>query len=78
MSKPLTLRNRVDKGDVDLDSLARSQNFPSKRNVRFPSYFDDFYNFSRFLALSLHAAFRKRRLGREHEITPAAAIMAIV
>jgi len=78
MSKPLTLRNRVDKGDVDLDSLARSQNFPSKRNVRFPSYFDDFYNFSWFLALSLRATLTKRRFGRKHEITPAAAIMPIV
>lgn len=75
MSKPLTLRNREDKGDVDAGLREYS---PRALQTVFPSYFDDFYNFSRFLALSLHAAFRKRRLGREHEITPAAAIMAIV
>jgi hypothetical protein len=78
MSKPLTLRNREDKGDVDLDSLTRFQSFPCNRNIRFPSYFDDFYNFSCFLALSLRATLTKRRFGRKHEITPAAAIMAIV
>jgi hypothetical protein len=72
------VRNREDKGDVDLDSPARFQSFPCNRNVRFPSYFDDFYNFSRLLALSLRAAFTKRRSEREHEITPAAASMAIV
>jgi hypothetical protein len=75
MSKPLTLRNREDKGDVD---PALREYSSRARNTVFPSYFDDFYKFSHFLALSLLAAFIKRRVGREHEITPAAAIMAIV
>ena len=75
MSKPLTLRNREDKGDVDPGSREKSRD---ARNTVFPSYFGNFNNFSQFLALSLHEPFRKRRLGREHEITPAAAIMAIV
>ena len=75
MTKPLTLRNREDKGDVD-PRLADS--FPQKWNARFPSCFDDFCIFSRFLALSPRAAFTKRRPRREHEITPAAANMAIV
>ena len=75
MSKPLTLRNREDKGDVDPRS---ADNFQQKQNARFPSCFDDFRIFSRFLALSVRAALTKRRPRREHEITPAAANMAIV
>jgi hypothetical protein len=75
MSKPLTLRNREDKGDVDPG--LREDPLRAATTV-FPSYFSNFSNFFRFLALSLHTAFTKRRLGREHEITPAAAIMAIV
>jgi hypothetical protein len=75
MTKPLTLRNREDKGDVDPRS---ADSFPQKWNARFPSYFDDFCIFSRFLALSMRAALTKRRPRREHKITPAAANMAIV
>ena len=78
MSKPLTLQDREDKGDVDPRSLDRFNNFPSKRNVRFPSYFDSFCNFSRFLTLSIRAALPKCRRYWEHQIPPAAANMAIV
>ena len=78
MSKPLTLRNREDKGDVDLGSRNNFDRFPHKPNTRFPSYFDDFCSFSKFLALWMRAASTKRRARREHEITPAAANMAIV
>ena len=78
MTKPLTLRNREDKGDVDLGSQDEFDGFKRTLKFRFPSYFDDFCIFSRFLALSMRAALTKRRPRREHKITPAAANMAIV
>jgi hypothetical protein len=75
MSKPLTLLNREDKGDVD----PGSQRFIArKRSARFPSYFTDFCVFLRFLMLRLKAAFRKRLLHSESKIPLAAAFMAIV
>jgi len=75
MSKPLTERNREDKGDVDPDSR---DNFPRTRKTCFPSYFDAFCIFSRFLILSLRGAFTKPHRDWKEEIAPAAAFMAIV
>jgi hypothetical protein len=75
MSKPLTLLNREDKGDVDPDSR---DYFAPKLSARFPSYFLDFYTFARFLVIQPDAVLLKRRLGEKHEIPAAAAIMAIV
>jgi len=75
MTKPLTLRNREDNGDIEAGS---QDTFPHKRNSFFPSYFDDFRIFCRLLALPIHAAFRKRCRDWEQAISPAAAIMAIV
>jgi len=75
MSKPLTLLNREDKGDVDPGSdrfIAR------KLIVSFPSYFTDFYALSRFLILRRNAAFRKRDVHFQPEIPLTAAFMAIV
>ena len=75
MSKPLTLLNREDKGDVD----PGSQRFTARKlSTRFPSYFSDFCAFRRFLVLQMSAAFLKRRLRRKCQIPPAAACMAIV
>jgi len=75
MSKPLTLRNREDKGDVDPGLRINSRR--TLQNLS-PSYFSDFSTFLLFLMLPMRAAFTKRRRDREHEIPTAAAIMAIV
>ena len=75
MSKPLTLLNREDKGDVDPGSRDVFAKTPS---VCSPSYFDDFSAFARYLILQTHAALRKRCLRWRYETPPAAAIMAIV
>ena len=75
MSKPLTLLNREDKGDVDPGSR---DVFAQMASACFPSYFDDFCALARFLMLQTHAALRKRCLRPKHEIPPTAAIMAIV
>ena len=75
MSKPLTPPNREDKGDVD---PGLEESFPQPRKVRFPSYFDDFRNFLRFLALQMGRTPEKRRRHQRREIPNAAAIMAIV
>jgi hypothetical protein len=75
MSKPLTLRNREDKGDID---RAFEAAFLRRLNSLFPSYFDDFRLFSRFSAIRIEAWSRRLRFNRKHEIAPAAAIMAIV
>jgi len=75
MSKPLTLLNREDKGDVD----PGSQRFIARKlSASFPSYFTNFYAFSRFLMLRMIAAPRKRLLRSKPEIPLAAACMAIV
>ena len=75
MSKPLTLLNREDKGDVD----PSAQRFiVHKLSANFPSYFTAFYTFSRFLMLRRNAAFRKRLLHSKSKIPVAAAYMAIV
>ena len=75
MSKPLTLLNREDKGDVD----PGSQRFIARKlSASFPSYFNDFYAFSRFLMLRLNAAPRKRLLRSKRKVPLAAASMAIV
>jgi hypothetical protein len=75
MSKPLTLLNREDKGDVD----PGSQRFIARKpSASFPSYFNDFYAFSRFLMLRRNAAFRKRLFHSKSKIPLAAACMAIV
>jgi len=75
MSKPLTLLNREDKGDVD----PGSQRFNAhKLNASFLSYFNDFYAFSRFLMLRMNAASRKRLLRSKLKLSLAAASMAIV
>jgi len=75
MTKPLTLRNREDKEDVD---LSLREYFPRTLQIGFPSYFTNFCLFSQFLALLMQATFTKRRHYQKHEIPPAAAIMAIV
>jgi len=75
MSKPLTLLNREDKGDVD----PGSQHFIARKlSANFPSYFSDFSPFLQFLMLQMPAAFWKPRLHRKHEVPRAAACMAIV
>ncbi|HVI83589.1 MAG TPA: hypothetical protein VM717_12725 [Chthoniobacterales bacterium] len=74
MSKPLTLRDREDKGDVDAGSR---DSFSHERNSRFPSYFDDFCIFSRSLGLQMAAAFTRRRRHLKSNIDPATATMAI-
>jgi len=78
MSKPLTLRNREDKGDVDPALRERFARELRELNTVFPSYFDVFCIFLRFLMIQTWAAFTKRRNRRKHEIPSAAAIMAIV
>jgi len=75
MSKPLTLVNREDKGDVDPGSRGF---FAQKLNPRFPSYFNDFYFFTRFLRLQMNAALRKRLVCSKPKFPLAAAFMAIV
>jgi len=75
MSKPLTLLNREDKGDVDPGSRDFFAETPS---ARFPSYFDDFCAFARFLMLQLNAACNKRVVPCKRKFPLAAAIMAIV
>lgn len=75
MSKPLTLLNREDKGDVDPGShrfIARNL------SARFPSCFTDFCVFLRFLMLRMNAVFKKRLLHSKSKIPLAAAFMAIV
>jgi hypothetical protein len=75
MSKPLTLLNREDKGDVD----PGWQGFLVRNlSVRFPSCFTGFCVFSRFLILRMNAASRKRLVRSKLKIPPAAAFMAIV
>ena len=75
MTKPLTLLNREDKGDVDPGSQRGSAR---NLSASFPSYFNDFCAFSRFLMLRMIAAFRKRLPRSKPEIPLAAACMAIV
>jgi hypothetical protein len=75
MTKPLTERNREDKGDVD---LSLRDNSPRTLKTCFPSYFEVFCIFLRFLMLPLQATFTKRHHLRKEEIAPAAAFMAIV
>ncbi|HZR78431.1 MAG TPA: hypothetical protein VFA58_04440 [Chthoniobacterales bacterium] len=75
MSKPLTLRNREDKGEID---RAFEAFLPRKCSGVFPSYFDNFPHFSWFSALLRRASLQKIRSAQRPEIAPAAAIMAIV
>jgi hypothetical protein len=75
MTKPLTLLNREDKGDVDPGSPGF---FAGKLNASFPSYFTSFSNFSAFLPVRANAALKKLRIGSKHKIPLAAAFMAIV
>ena len=75
MSKPLTLRNREDKGEVNLGLEAR---VTVCLKARFPSYFDSFSQFFPLLALRRQMWSRRLRFRQEHEITSTAAIMAIV
>jgi hypothetical protein len=75
MSKPLTLLNREDKGDVDAGAQRSTAH---KLSAHFPSYFTFFYTFSRFLMLRRNAASRKRLLRSKAKIPLAAACMAIV
>ena len=75
MSKPLTLLNREDKGDVD----PGSQRFIARKlSASFPSYFNDFYAFSHSLMLRMNAASRKRLIRSKRKLPLAAASMAIV
>ena len=75
MSKPLTLLNREDKGDVDPGS---PDGFAQKLSAHFPSYFGDFCAFAQFLMLSMNAACKKRILLWKKKFPLAAAFMAIV
>ena len=75
MSKPLTVLNREDKGDVDPGShrfIARNL------SGRFPSYLANFCVFLRFWMLRMNAALRKRLVRSKAKIPLAAAFMAIV
>ena len=75
MTKPLTLLNREDKGDVD----PGSRGFPVRKlSAHFPSYFSDFYFFTRFIMLRMKAAIKKRRVCSGPNYPLAAAFMAIV
>jgi hypothetical protein len=75
MSKPLTLLNREDKGDVD----PGSHRFKARNlSARFPWCFTDFFVFSCFLTLRMNATFRKRLVRFKSKIPLAAAFMAIV
>jgi hypothetical protein len=75
MSKPLTLLNREDKGDVDLGA----QRFITRNaSANLPSYCTEFCVFSRFLMLRRNAAFTKRLVRSKPKIPLAAAFMAIV
>jgi hypothetical protein len=75
MSKPLTLLNREDKGDVDPGAR---DIFAQTSRACFPSYFDDFCAFARFLMLQMNAAGNKRVLPWKTKFPLATAIMAIV
>ena len=75
MSKPLTPRNREDKGELDRKLRDCSK---QKRNAVFPSYFAIFSNFLQFLLNHADARLRKRGIGAKRKIPPAAANMAIV
>jgi hypothetical protein len=75
MTKPLTLLNREDKGDVDPELRDVFAPTPS---VCFPSYFDDFCALARFLTLQMNAACNKRVVPWKRKFPLAAAIMAIV
>ena len=75
MSKPLTLLNREDKGDVDPGSHRFIARNPSARS---PSCFTDFCVFSCFLMLQMNAAGNKRVLPWKTKFPLATAIMAIV
>jgi hypothetical protein len=75
MSKPLTVRNREDKGEID---RAFEAFLPLRCGGVFPSYFDNFPHFSWFSALLTPAPLQKICPGQKPEIAPAAAIMAIV
>jgi len=75
MSKPLTPLNREDKGDAD----PGSQRFIARKlSADFPSYFTNFYVFSRFFIPPVNVARRKRVLYLKPAIALAAACMAIV
>jgi len=75
MSKTLTRAGREDKADVDLGRHVQADN-PTKRC--FPSYFDDFCAFSRFLMFQMNAACNKRVVPYKTKFPLAAAFMAIV
>jgi len=75
MSKPLTLLNREDKGDVDPGSRDFFAETPS---ARFPSYFGDFDIFNLFLLLRAGAQLSQRRTGSKREFPLITAFMAIV
>ena len=75
MSKPLTLLNREDKGDV----ARGSQRFIARKpSANLPSYLTEFCIFLRFLMLRRNAAFRKRLVRSKRKIPLAAAFVAIV
>ena len=75
MSKPLTLLNREDKGDVD----PGSRRFKARNlSACFPSCFTDFGVFSCFLMPRINATFRKRLVRFKSKTPLAAAFMAIV
>jgi hypothetical protein len=75
MTKPLTVPNREDKGDIDPRTPSF---FAGDPNTSFPSYFTDFPNFSVFFPLRANAPLRKRSFSSRREIPLAAAFMAIV
>jgi hypothetical protein len=75
MSKPLTPRNREDKGELDRKLRDYSK---QKRNAVFPSYFAFFPNFSQFLLHHVSARLKERSIREKSKIPLAAANMAIV
>ena len=75
MSKPLTPRNREDKGELDRKLRDCSK---QKRTALFPSYFAIFSNFSQFLLNHANARLKKRSSCAKRKTPLAAANMAIV
>jgi hypothetical protein len=75
MSKPLTPRNREDKGELDRKLRDCSK---QNRTAVFPSYFAIFSNFLQFLLNHASARLKERSIRAKRKIPLAAANMAIV
>jgi hypothetical protein len=75
MSDALTPVNREFNGDIDPGSRGT---VGQRLSGRFPSYFNDFWKFTRSFALRMDAALVERRRRLSRGISIATAIMAIV